>query len=102
MKPVKQHFTFEMYSPSSYSETGIPVVDRVSVQMQGDDLPINDVIAKFEDFLRVCGYAAALIKNADTVRTGIIRFSVKGKGSDLGLRWFNFVLFAAANFKSKH
>lgn len=57
MKPVKQHFTFEMYSPTSYSESGIPVVDRVSVQMQGDDLPIHDVIAKFESFLRACGYS---------------------------------------------
>ena len=60
MKPVKQHFTFEMYSPTSYSESGIPVVDRVSVQMQGDDLPIHDVISKFEDFLKACGYGNLL------------------------------------------
>ena len=60
MKPVKQHFTFEMYSPTSYSESGIPVVDRVSVQMQGDDLPIHDVISKFEDFLKSCGYGLHL------------------------------------------
>lgn len=54
--PVKQHFTFEMYAPTSVSESGIPVVDRVSIQMQGDDLPATDVIAKFEYFLRACGY----------------------------------------------
>ena len=59
MEPVKQHFTFEMYSPTSYSESGVPIVDRVSVQMQGADLPIHDVIAKFEDFLKACGYAGA-------------------------------------------
>lgn len=57
---VKQHFTFEMYSPTSCSESGIPVVDRVSLQMQGEDLPINDVIGKFEDFLKACGYGLLL------------------------------------------
>lgn len=60
MEPVKQHFTFEMYSPTSYAESGAPVVDRVSVQMQGDDMSIHDVIAKFEDFLKACGYGLQL------------------------------------------
>lgn len=58
--PVKQHFTFEMYAPTSVSESGIPVVDRVSIQMQGDDLLVTDVIAKFEYFLKACGYSACL------------------------------------------
>jgi hypothetical protein len=57
---VKQHFTFEMYAPTSISESGVPIVDRVNVQMQGDDFPITDVIAKFEHFLRSCGYAEIL------------------------------------------
>lgn len=57
---MKQHFTFEMYAPTSWSESGIPVVERVSIQMQGDDLPVHDVIGKFEDFLKACGYAALL------------------------------------------
>jgi hypothetical protein len=55
--PVKQHFTFEMYAPTSCTESGEPIVDRVSVQMQGDDLGIHDVLAKFENFLQACGYS---------------------------------------------
>ena len=55
--PVKQHFTFEMYAPTSCTESGEPIVDRVSVQMQGDDLSVYDVIAKFELFLQACGYS---------------------------------------------
>lgn len=57
---VKQHFTFEMYAPNSVSESGIPIVDRVNIQMQGNDLCMNDLIAKFEDFLSACGYGACL------------------------------------------
>jgi hypothetical protein len=56
----KQHFTFEMYAPTSISESFIPIVERVNMQMTGDDLQINDVIGKFEDFLRACGYNACL------------------------------------------
>ena len=55
-EPVMQHFSFELYAPTSCSESGVPVLDRVSVQMQGPDLPIGDVIAKFELFLQACGY----------------------------------------------
>lgn len=58
--PHKQHFTFEMYAPTSMSESLVPIVERTSLQMTGDDLPIYDVIAKFEDFLRACGYNACL------------------------------------------
>jgi hypothetical protein len=57
---MQQHFTFEMYAPTSISESGIPIVDRVNIQMQGADLSVYDVIGKFEDFLRSCGYAACL------------------------------------------
>lgn len=57
---MKQHFSFEMYAPNSWSESGIPVVERVGVQMQGEDLPIEDVIGKFEDFLKSCGYSTLL------------------------------------------
>ena len=60
---MKQHFTFEMYAPSTWSESGVPVVERVSIQMQGNDLPIHDVIGKFEDFLKACGYGASLEGN---------------------------------------
>jgi hypothetical protein len=56
----KQHFTFEMYAPTSISESFIPIVERTSLQIQGDDLPIYDVIWKFEDFLKACGYSACL------------------------------------------
>lgn len=58
--PHKQHFTFEMYAPTSISESFIPIVERTSLQIQGDDLPIFDVIWKFEDFLKACGYSACL------------------------------------------
>ena len=58
--PHKQHFTFEMYAPTSISESFIPIVERVNMQMTGDDLHINDVIGKFEDFLRASGYNACL------------------------------------------
>ena len=56
-EPVMQHFSFELYSPTSCTESGVPVVDRVSIQLQGADLPIGDVIAKFELFLQACGYS---------------------------------------------
>lgn len=55
--PVNQHFSFELYAPTSCTESGVPVVDRVSVQMQGADLPLHDVLAKFEQFLLACGYS---------------------------------------------
>lgn len=55
-EPVMQHFSFELYSPTSCTESGVPVVDRVSIQLQGADLPVGDVIAKFELFLAACGY----------------------------------------------
>ena len=58
--PYKQHFTFEMYAPTSMSESLVPIVERVNMQMTGDELPIYDVIGKFEDFLRACGYSACL------------------------------------------
>lgn len=57
---MRQHFTFEMYAPTSCSESGIPIVERVSIQMQGDDLGANDVISKFEEFLKACGYSLHL------------------------------------------
>ncbi len=53
---IKQHFTFEMYAPMSASDSGVPVVDRVSVQMQGDDLSLKDIMSKFQQFLMACGY----------------------------------------------
>jgi hypothetical protein len=55
--PTKQHFSFELYSPTSCTESGVPIVDRVSIQMQGDDLPLEDVVGKFELFLQACGYS---------------------------------------------
>lgn len=60
VQPLKQHFTFEMYAPTSVSESGVPLVERVSVQMQGEDLILTDILAKFEDFLRSCGYSTIL------------------------------------------
>jgi len=54
---MKQHFSFELYAPVSTSESGVPIVERVSVQMQGDDLTMHDIVAKFEDFLKACGYS---------------------------------------------
>lgn len=53
---IKRHFTFEMYAPMSVSDSGVPVVDRVSVQVEGDDLSLNDVMEKFKQFLQACGY----------------------------------------------
>ena len=55
-EPVMQHFSFELYAPTSMTESGVPVVDRVSIQLQGADLPAGDVLAKFELFLAACGY----------------------------------------------
>lgn len=56
VEPVKQHFTFEMYAPATYSESGVPVVERVSLQLQGEDLRLQDLIAQFEKFVYACGY----------------------------------------------
>jgi len=53
---IKQHFTFEMYAPTSFTDDGVPIVERVSMQMQGEDLSVTDVINKFNQFLRACGY----------------------------------------------
>lgn len=53
---IKRHFTFEMYAPTSVSPSGVPIVDRVSVQMQGDNLSLGDVMDKFQQFLIACGY----------------------------------------------
>jgi hypothetical protein len=55
--PTKQHFSFELYAPTSCTESGVPIVDRVSIQMQGEDLLLGDVVAKFELFLQACGYS---------------------------------------------
>lgn len=55
--PVNQHFSFELYAPTSCTDSGVPVVDRVSIQMQGADIPVGDVLAKFEQFLKACGYS---------------------------------------------
>jgi len=55
--PHRQHFNFEMYAPTSITESGIPIVERASVHMEGNDLSLYDVIAKFEDFLKACGYS---------------------------------------------
>ena len=60
MQPLKQHFTFEMYAPTSTSESGVPLIERVSVQMQGENLILTDILVKFEDFLRSCGYSTLL------------------------------------------
>ncbi len=57
MEKIKQHFTFEMYAPTSYTDNGVPIVERVSMQMQGEDLSVDDVINKFMQFLQACGYA---------------------------------------------
>ena len=57
--PTKQHFSFELYSPTSCTESGVPIVDRVSVQMQGEDIGLCDILAKFENFLQACGYSLA-------------------------------------------
>jgi hypothetical protein len=54
------NFSFEMYAPASVSESGVAIVERVAVSMQGRELSITDVLAKFEDFLRACGYAGSL------------------------------------------
>lgn len=55
-RPIRRSFTFEMYAPASYSPSGVPMMDRINVQMQGENLTRDDVIAKFEDFLIACGY----------------------------------------------
>lgn len=54
--PVNQNFSFELYSPTSCTESGVPIVERVNIQLRGADLPVGDVIAKFETFLAACGY----------------------------------------------
>lgn len=53
---IKRHFTFEMYAPTSVSPSGVPIVERVSIQLQGDDLSLQDLIAKFSQFVNACGY----------------------------------------------
>jgi hypothetical protein len=52
----RAHFTFEMYSPNSVSESGVPIMERVNIQFSGQELPIEDVLAKVQDFLVSCGY----------------------------------------------
>lgn len=54
-RPIRRSFTFEMYAPTSYSPSGVPIVDRINVQMQGENLTRNDIIAKFSEFLLACG-----------------------------------------------
>lgn len=56
MEKIKQHFTFEMYAPISYTDNGVPVVERVNIQLRGEDLSSDDIINKFMQFLRACGY----------------------------------------------
>jgi hypothetical protein len=55
-RAIRRSFTFEMYAPTSYSPSGVPIVDRINVQMQGENLTRNDVVTKFIEFLLACGY----------------------------------------------
>lgn len=53
----REHFTFEMYSPNGFSESGVPMMERVNIQFSGQEfLPIEDVLSKVQDFLVACGY----------------------------------------------
>lgn len=52
----RAHFTFEMYSPNSVSESGVPMMERVNIQFSGQEFTIYDVLAKVQDFLVSCGY----------------------------------------------
>lgn len=52
----RSHFTFEMYAPNSISESGVPMMDRVNIQFSAVGLHLEDVVQKFEDFLRASGY----------------------------------------------
>jgi hypothetical protein len=62
----RAHFTFEMYSPNSVSESGVPIMERVNVQFSGQELSVHDVLAKVQDFLVACGYVMHN-KNVDLV-----------------------------------
>jgi len=53
----RSHFTFEMYSPNSVSESGVPIMERVNVQFSGQELSVYDILAKVQDFLVACGYS---------------------------------------------
>jgi hypothetical protein len=51
----REHFTFEMYSPTSISATGVPLMERVNIQISGQNLSKADLVKKFEQFLGACG-----------------------------------------------
>jgi hypothetical protein len=58
IKPHTQDFTFEMFAENSCTESGAPVRDIVRVEMQGADLVVTDILARFQEFLMACGYAS--------------------------------------------
>ena len=50
------HFSFEMYSNGGEVQSGAPTMDRVSISVQGNDLPYTELLAVFQRFLVACGY----------------------------------------------
>ena len=55
--PEMQHFMFECNHVGGYSERGVPLTQKVSVQFSSKEgLVVSDVIAQFEIFLKACGY----------------------------------------------
>jgi hypothetical protein len=51
----REHFTFEMYSPTSISATGVPMMQRLNLQFSGQNLTKDEIIKKIEQFLGACG-----------------------------------------------
>ncbi len=51
-----KQFEFQMYAPTSTSDEGVQIVDRVSVQLQGKNLELQEIVSKFSKFLIACGY----------------------------------------------
>lgn len=55
--PEMQHFTFECNHIGGYSERGVPLTSKISVQFSAKEgMVITDVIEQFETFLKACGY----------------------------------------------
>ena len=51
-----KQFEFQMYAPTSAADDGVQIVDRVSVQLQGKNLELDEIVSKFAKFLIACGY----------------------------------------------
>jgi hypothetical protein len=57
MPHARQHISFEMYSPTTYTDASIPIVERVSIQQEWPEgATLNDFLAMFNRFLKACDF----------------------------------------------